>query len=853
MSDRGGNMMRQYRSIKERHSKEILFFRLGDFYEMFYEDAVISSQLLDLALTNRQGVPMCGIPHHAAQRYVARLLKLGRKVAICEQIEDRANNRKLARREVVEVVTPGVSVVDGHLDSGRNNFLMALTKYGNRLCEAYLDLSTGELEVASFVFEQAPITVKSELSRIDPNEVIVSESLLAEYPAVTALFGDMSSIVLNRVPDWYFNQQQGCEKLCRHFGTLNLKSFALRDDNPSLCAVAALFDYVESNAKQLLGNIQSIREYRIESHVMLDESARRNLELVKNLQDRSERFTLLAHLDHTLYSPGRRRLRKWILCPLRDRDEILERQSEVKRLFNAPSLLRELREILKQTNDLERLVGRVTLGRATPPDILGIADMASRCVNIYQLLTAPLPREANRGSVNGDVATISNNDAAATNIASPSHVGAASNVDASDCRVANELAETLCRALVDNPSNKIDDGNIIRQGYDSERDRLQTLRDSSNKLLNDYLEEERANTKIANLKIRFNRILGYFFEVTKTNLHRVPSYFMRRQSMTNVDRFTTERLSELEIAINNAKNNLIEAEIRIIEGLFAEIMKLRDCVMRLSDMVAEVDCVQSLAWVALLYGYVCPEIANERGITITQGCHPVVKEHTAIGEFTPNSVEFSSRRQLALITGPNMAGKSTYLRQTALIVLMAHIGSFVPAESAVIGLVDAIFCRVGASDNLAQGESTFLVEMSEVAYILRNATDRSLIIMDEVGRGTATRDGAAIAQAVVEHILNVVTAFCLFATHFHELSNIEHRAMVNLSLMVKEEHGTIVFLRRVQEGPSQKSYGIHVAKLAGVPDAVVAQAERYLSRYSMRDYSSSPNVAKEAVAQRELW
>ena len=803
-------MMRQYTHIKQQHAHSILFFRLGDFYEVFHGDAHDAAHILGLTLTQRNGIPMCGFPHYAAQRYIAQLLNAGRTVAICEQTVPAEKGQKLVQREVVQVITPGVAIEDDYLESERNNWLVALSCTNDRLCEVYLDLSTGDLRATSFAIEQCDVALRSELARLDPREIIVQESMLVDRPQLDRMLSDYERLHVNRVADWAFDCQESYRRLCDLLGVINLNAFGIDERQPDICPANALLDYVDSTAHSVLRHIRTIRLHRNRDFVALDEVAQSNLELVRNLRDGGARHTLLETLDYTLTAMGRRRLRRWLLTPLTDIHAILQRQQQVNRFYRDQMLLRDLREQLEQILDLERLNGRVAMRRATPRDMAGILQGIEHGLTIDHRIGGIISSEM--------VAELS------------------------------DIVALLKRALLDRPAVRLEDGAVIRDGYNQDIDELRTLHRSSAAVLDEYLKAERTKSGIGSLKIRFNRILGYYFEMTKTQSAKAPDYFIRRQSTASTERYTTERLAELESQINGAAERIAQLERRLFQDICEQTAEHLDCIIELSESLSSIDCLQSLSWTATRWGYVQPELEESNNIDIELGRHPVVEANMPPGDFTPNSLRLDHDRRLALITGPNMAGKSTYLRQTALIVLMAQIGSFVPAQRACIGLVDAIFCRVGASDNLARGESTFLVEMSEVAYIVRNATPRSLIVMDEIGRGTATHDGAAIARAVIEYLLDTSNPCCLCATHFYDLTTIQRPGFFNLSLAVNDEGERIVFLKRVKEGPAHTSYGLHVARLAGVPDEIVRSAQHYLQ--SRRQYNTAPN--KTGATNRDV-
>lgn len=795
-------MMLQYRRIKQEHSDSILFFRLGDFYEMFDADAREASTLLDLTLTARNGVPMCGVPYHAAHTYIGRLLRSGKKVAICEQLSLPPAGKGLAEREVIEVITPGTVVEQDYLDDRSNNYLLALARVGERLSLSYVDLSTAEFATTDFAWEGRGARLKKELSRLSPREIIVQESLLEEDSTTAGLLTERSEVVVNRYPDWNFDVVAGAKTLERQLGTASLRGFGIEERSPCIASAGILLEYVAETSKSVIPHIRSIRHYTDSDFLGLDESTQRNLELLANLQDGTPRNTLFEVLDSTKCAMGSRCLKRWLTQPLTDLDEIRQRLERVEHLYRNQALLTRIREAFAGILDLERLSARVAMERAHAKDLLAVKTTLAGALHLIELLAG--------------------------------HAGFFPGwTEDTSClavRELREVGELLERAIDESASILLSEGGLIKGGFNEELDGLRALKEGSESVLSGYLEEERTQSGISSLKLRYNRIIGHFFEVTKANLSAVPAHFVRRQSLVGAERFTTDRLIELESRLNSATERMVELEREIFLEVRGRVKEKLSLLLELAGRIAEVDAVQSFAQGATIRGYTKPTLVDSPQLSIVEGRHPVVEATIPAGEFVPNGCALDSDgRSVGLITGPNMAGKSTYLRQVALIVLMAHAGSFVPAREATIGIVDRIFCRVGASDNLARGESTFLVEMNETAYILRTATKRSLVIMDEVGRGTGTNDGLAIAQAVLEHLLTNLSAKTLFATHFHELTAIEHPKLQNWSMEVLERKGEIIFLKRVVDGPSANSYGIHVARLAGLPERVIGRASELLA------------------------
>jgi DNA mismatch repair protein MutS len=794
-------MMQQYSRIKQDHRDTILFFRLGDFYEMFRSDAEEASRLLGLTLTSRQGVPMCGVPHHAAHGYIGRLLKQGKKVAICEQTKLPQGGKGLAEREVIEVITPGTATEEDFLEARANNYLVAIGSVSGDICLAYADLSTGELGLTSRAVGVGPAFVRGELARLHPREVLIQQSLL-DSQEMSAVLTERDALLINRFPDWQFDLRESHQKLERLFGVANLKAFGIDPESKLPLAAGTLVGYLEETARSVLPHIRSITIDRDDSYLGLDESTVRNLELVANMHDGSRRFSLLEVVDETRTAMGARTLRRWLLSPLRDLAAIQARQNQVMILYRNQSTLANVREQLGRVLDLERLSARVGMQRAHAKDLVAIRDSMRHAAEIWKILEA------------GGAGELS--FCLQFNQAEREKIGA--------------IESILRHALLDEPSTLFTEGRLIRSGYNEELDHLHELRDNSRSVLDNYLAEEREATGISGLRVKYNRVIGHFIEVNRANAERLPDHFIRRQSLANAERFTTERLGEIESAINDAAERIVETERGLFLQIRADVAAKLNVMMNLAGALSELDVLQGLAYVATVRGYVCPELTVEPGLRITGGRHPVVEDNLPSGSFVPNGTNLDPNGSyFGLITGPNMAGKSTYLRQVAQIVLLSQIGSFVPADDAVVGLADRIFCRVGASDNLARGESTFLVEMNEAAYILRNATSRSLVIMDEIGRGTSTNDGLAIAQAVTEDLVNRIRCRTLFATHFHELTALTLPEIANSSLKVVDDGGSIVFLKRLEPGPSSNSYGIHVAEVAGLPKEVVARGAEILS------------------------
>jgi len=809
-------MLEQYRRIKRQQAGNILFFRLGDFYEMFAEDAIEVSALLNLTLTSRNGLPMCGVPYHAARTYIARLLKLGKKIAVCEQLTAPVKGAKVVERDVVEVITPGTTVDEDFLDKGSSNYLCCLTSFNKDLSFSYIDISTGEFFSTSFPQESE--ILRQELERLSIKEMLIQESLLEENSNIASAVYDRNGLVLNRLADWLFDPVQSKIRLEKQFGTANLKSFGLDTHSAEIVSAGALLEYIDTTSKSLLPHVRTLKVYHDSEYMGIDEASQRNLELTGNQRDGNVRFSLLEVMDETRCSMGRRLLKRRILHPLRDLQKINNRLNLLEELYRDQGLLSKLRDLLGKLPDLERLNSRLAMDRAHGRDMLAVKN-AIAVFNEINNKYLPLSNL----KTNQDTDILFESDV---------------NLDAGSLNNLVNLQELLEKGIKDDPSILLSEGNLIKDGFNEELDSLKKIKDNSRQILEQYLEEEREKTGITSLKIRYNRLIGYFFEVTKTNLEKVPKHFIRRQGIAGGERYSTERLAALESDINGASEKITDLEKKLFLDLRDEAKKMIVFLSGAALRLAELDAAQSLAKAASIRGWVRPKLDNSGNLEIIDGRHPVVEAHLGRGEFIPNNISLNNEEgkiSFAMITGPNMAGKSTYLRSAALIVIMAQAGSFVPASDAQIGLCDRIYCRVGASDNLTRGESTFLVEMNETAFILNTATDKSLVIMDEVGRGTATNDGLSIAWAVSEELLNRIGCRTLFATHFHELSLLSHPKLANRSMEVLEYGEKIVFLRKLKEGCADDSYGIHVAKLAGISGNVLQRADQIMAVLKERD------------------
>lgn len=785
--------MAQYASIKSKYKNEVLFFRLGDFYEMFNKDAIEVSRLLNLTLTHRGPTPMCGIPYHAAKVYIARLLRLGKKIVICEQVGEVAHGKGLTERKVVEIITPGTAVEAEYLDGSVDNYAASLSVSHGKAGFAFIDVTTSSFSATSWPASQMAEHFPKELSRSSPRELLLPESLKSSSVVKEALSA-FPSLALSYYPDWHFNANTAYKKLTAQFKTANLQSFGLREDSAEVAPAGFLLDYLEKTTNTAVPHVDGIRVYRDSEYVVIDDSSMRNLEVTANLRDGSTQYSLLECVNYTKTAMGNRMLRSWLLYPLTDLKKISARQEHVSLFTDDRKLLADIRSRLEPILDIERLAGRIAMDRAHPKDL-----------------------QALRGSLEGW------RDAR----------GILQERDFSlvDFSRAERIIEIIKEAINDDPPTTLTEGKIIKNLWSEELDHWRSVHDNFDKILSRYEEEERRNTGIANLKIKYTNAFGYFIEVSKGKLSAVPPHFIMRRALVNGDRYTTEKLQELEHELTESDTKVLELERDLFIEIRNSLHEYVPYLMQLAGEIAYTDASSSFAHAAVLHAWTKPEITDGCAFEVEQGRHPVVEAHMGAGEFVPNDLAIGDDGlpSFALITGPNMAGKSTFLRQNALIALLAQTGSFVPAKKAKLGIVDRIFCRVGATDNLARGESTFLVEMTETANILRSATKKSLVIMDEVGRGTSTEDGLSIAQAVSEYLLDSIGCKTLFATHYHELTRMEHPSLKMLCMDVSEENGTVVFLRKVKEGAAENSYGIHVARLAGVPQSVIDRASVILA------------------------
>ena len=795
-------LMRQWREVKSQNRDALVFFRVGDFYELFFGDAEEGSRLLGLTLTSRNNgaaarVPLAGVPAKALDEYLGRLVALGQKVAICDQVEDPAEAMGIVRREVTETVTPGTVLQDALLTAKRNNFLVALTEpTDEHLGLATLDLSTGEFSVQDVLIKE----LNAELGRLDPTELLLPRVFEEAGNGLGSWAGALSGRLRTYRDDWVFDYASAAEEMTRRYGIQSLEAFGFqREDRLLVQATGALLAYVAEIRPGGVGHLRRPHIVRRGSAMLLDEMTRRNLELVEPLRVGEEGGTLVWVLDETVTAMGARALRRWILTPLVDAEQIWRRQEAVSELFDVPDLRTRLRDALGRMTDLERLAGKVGAGRVSPRELLALGR---------SLAELPAIKEASADAQSAFLRAL-----------------------VTETDLLQDVRELVEMAISQDAPASLQDGGIIREGYSADLDELRATRDGARDFIAALQSRERERTEISSLKVGFNKVFGYYLEVTKANLDKVPDDYIRKQTLASAERYFTPELKEWEERVFDAEDRMDKLEA----GLFSEVRaRVAAEMIRIQEAgirAARLDVLSTLAHVAERRGYVRPEVHTGFDVEILAGRHPVVEMMMPTESFIPNDVALDESRRIVVLTGPNMAGKSTVLRQVGLIHLMAQVGSFVPADRARLPVCDRIFTRVGASDNLARGQSTFMVEMNETASIIHGASERSLVLLDEIGRGTSTYDGVSIAWAVTEHLHEEIGAKTIFATHYHELTQLGDLlpGVVNLNVAVREVGEEIVFLRRLEEGGADRSYGIQVARLAGFPGDVIARARELLT------------------------
>jgi len=871
-------MMAQYRRIKSELPKDaLLLFRLGDFYEMFFEDAQNGAQLLNVALTKRGVVPMCGIPFHAAPAYIGRLLKAGRKVAICDQMEE-ARPGQLVKREVTQILSPGTHFDERMLKAERNNFLAAVFPVGKTFGLAFTDLTTGDFMTTEVEGDTA---VLAELHRLRPAEIIYpgeaaaardllrggSRTPLGRTPPITPPVGErvesktdggntVASFgwILNGYDDWVFAPETALFTVRDQFKVASLDGFGLRGHTAAIGAAGAVLHYLTQHLRRDVANLTRISFYERGDYLALDLTTLRHLELLEPLhQDAPRNASLYGALNRTVTPMGARRLRDWLSQPLATMEPIRRRQEAVQTFLDATSGLEDFRAKLAHVRDLERTIGRLSAGTGNARDLIVLRMALDQLPGLKAVLALVIGSETRMpGQPDHNQSLLT--PAPAEELSE--EAGATQRLLCELLEIITELpdlVELISRAIVEEPPLAVKEGGLVRDGFDTALDELRTAMRGGKDWIAKLQQDEIMRTGIQSLKVRFNSVFGYYIEVTKSNLDKVPPHYTRKQTIANGERFITPELKEMEGKILGAEERGVKLEYELFQRVREQVLGRLPQIQKTAAALAQLDVLGSFAETARLYNYCRPQIGNEGVLFIRDGRHPVLEQSLIDERFVPNDAQLDSSTQIGLITGPNMAGKSTYIRQVALLVLLAQTGSFIPAAEARIDLVDRIFTRIGASDDLARGQSTFMVEMCETANILNNATPRSLIILDEIGRGTSTFDGLSLAWSIVEHLHNLVGAKTLFATHYHELTELAARLprLKNFNVAVREWHDQIVFLRKIVEGGTDKSYGIQVARLAGVPKSILERAKEILRNLEESELTPEGNVRQATRRQQD--
>jgi len=795
--------MKQFHHFKEKYPDAILFFRMGDFYETFYEDAQTCSRVLGLALTSRSKganpIPLAGVPYHAVDTYLKKMLQAGYKVAVCEQVEDPKLAKGVVKRDVVRVITPGTLTDEMLLDAREDNFLAAVSLGAKSAGISWVDISTGHF----FAQELREDDVLDELLRLGPKECLLpdtrGELFEAQIKKLSKDISQLTGAILTHRPGWYFDPFGARKRLLKHFGTTTLEGFGIDDGFAAIPAAGAVIEYLNETQKVSLGHIAAIKKVERANFLQIDPTSLRSLEVLRTIRTESSKGTLADCIDQTLTGMGSRMVRNWLCMPLCDVDAIELRHDAVEEFSQNERCCSSIRKLLKTTSDIERIAARISTFRTTPKDLVALKTTLRLVPELRTIL----------GECESDLAVTL----------------------AKKCDSMDELTDLLESAIVPEPPSHIRDGGVIRGGFNTELDRLRSISKDGRSWLAEYQRKESRRTGIAKLKIGFNKVFGYYIEVSHSAAHKVPADYVRKQTIKNAERYITEELKKYEDEILTAQEKALVLEHKLFEKVRTETTKYIARLQALADCLANIDCLTAFAFLARQRCYIRPEMTTGAELIIEEGKHPVLAEMMG-AEFVPNDVAVGdSEGDLLIITGPNMAGKSTYIRQVALLVLMAQAGSFIPAKSARIGVVDKIFTRVGASDELVRGQSTFMVEMTETANIINNASGNSLVILDEVGRGTSTYDGLALAWAITEHIANNIRCRTLFATHYHELTELAELLVnvKNCNVAVREWAGEVVFLHKILPGGTDKSYGIHVAKLAGIGKEIVARSAEILA------------------------
>ncbi|MBN1975139.1 MAG: DNA mismatch repair protein MutS [Sedimentisphaerales bacterium] len=821
--------MKQFQKFKKLHPDCILFFRMGDFYETFYEDAKTCSKVLGLTLTSRSKgenpVPLAGVPYHAVDGYLKKMIQAGYKVAVCEQVEDPKTAKGVVKRDVVRIVTPGTLTDDILLNAKEDNFLCAVSLGAKHTASmSWIDISTGHFFTQQ-IFEEKLL---DELLRLSPAECLMAdrrgELFEAESKKLISEITQLTHATITVRPAWYFEPYQARQRLLKHFGTATLEGFGISDSEDDLIAPAgAVLEYLNETQKTTLGHIRSLKKIDRKSYLQIDPVSLRSLEVLQTIRAESSRGSLLGCIDETITGMGGRMFRNWLCMPLCDIRQIELRQDAVEEARNSETELLDIRRLLSNIADTERIAARISTFRAVPRDLVALAATLRQIPKLRQILE---------------------------------HFRCEMFVQlAGQCDSMDELAELLESAIEPEPPSHLRDGGVIRTGFSDELDRLRSISRDGQSWLKNYQKKQIEQTGIANLKIGYNKVFGYYIEINHSAADKVPSDYIRKQTVKNAERYITEQLKDYETQALSAEEKSIELEQKLFDQLRAQAAQYISRMQTLAQTIAQCDCLMSLAYIAKRCNYTRPKITNDGSLVIHEGKHPVLAQ-TLGAEFVPNDTQLGKNTgQIIVITGPNMSGKSTYIRQVALLILMAQTGSFIPAQEAEIGLVDRIFTRVGASDELVRGQSTFMVEMTETANIINNATEKSLVILDEVGRGTSTYDGLSLAWAITEHIANKIKCRTLFATHYHELTELAElfSNIKNCNVAVREWMDEVVFLHKILPGGSDKSYGIHVAKLAGIPKTILERSKEILEELesTFQREASSEHLSKHKNKESE--
>lgn len=812
-------LMRQYKQIKDKYPDTILLFRMGDFFETFEDDAVTASKVLGITLTKRSNgaasdVALAGFPHHALDNYLPKLVKAGHRVAVCEQLEDPKFAKGIVKRDVVEVVTPGANFSEKLLDHKSNNFLAAIYLKDNVCGFSFCDVSTGEFATSEIL----PKNLAEQIDTINPTEILISKREkekvfgLLDYDPDAAFSEQKNKYFFSKIDDWVFNADYCREVLTNHFGTQSLKGFGIDDMSEGIIAAGCIMNYLNETQKGNIPHIKKIYNYDYTDYIILDPSTKRNLEITSSITEGSREGTLISILDRTQTAMGGRLLKKWVSRPLKKLEQIQRRLSAVKDFFDSKNERKKLTEDLRSIADIERLISKVSTGKAVARDLVQLKISLKKIIEVKRKLekfSSPSIQKLHSGLIE-----------------------------------LNDLIIKIEKCINENYISGIDSYGVINKGFNRDLDEIKDILINGKTWIENFQSRERARTGISSLKVDFNKVFGYYIIITKTNLDKTPADYVRKQTLVNAERFITEELKVYEEKILNAEEKISALENRIFQELRAAILEYTDQIQRNALLIATIDALISFAEVSEYYKYVMPDISENDSLEIREGRHPVIERLLPAGEkFIANDTSIdTNKNQILILTGPNMSGKSSYLRQVGLIVLLAQIGCFVPAKSASVGIVDKIFTRVGASDNIAKGESTFLVEMHEAANILNNATGKSLILLDEIGRGTSTYDGISIAWAMTEylHENEYVKARTLFATHYHELNALADRypGIKNYRVEVREYNDKVIFLRKITEGTADHSYGIQVAQMAGLPDSVTKRAKEILRSLEDKEYRS---------------